>query len=128
MRRLTLLTATAIALVGCQTAPKDYVQFHAGMDSTTIGKLIANNIGACWFDGKRKAFAEYSYAPEGGVSADRILIVPKEEPHGLPQLVVEVRKAKRGTDVRLFGPMMQTSEADAIRTDIRRWTGGARDC
>jgi hypothetical protein len=128
MRRLILLTATVFALAACQSAPKDYIQFHAGMDSTTIGELIANNIAACWFAGKRKAFEGYSYAPESGASADRILIVPKQEPHGLPQLVVEVRKAKRGTDVRLFGPLMQTGEADSIRTDIRRWTGGARDC
>jgi hypothetical protein len=128
MRRLILLTATAIALVACQTAPKDYVQFHAGMDSTTIGELIANNIAACWFSGKRKAFEGYSYAPESGSTADRILIVPKQAPHDLPQLIVEVRRAKRGTDVRLFGPLMQTDEADAIRTDIRRWTGGAREC
>jgi len=128
MRRLILLTATAIALAACQSAPKDYVQFHAGMDSVTIGGLIANNIAACWFTGKRKAFDGYSYAPEGGSTADRILIVPKQEPHGLPVLIVEVRKAKRGTDVRLFGPLMQTDEADSIRTDIRRWTGGARDC
>ena len=128
MRRLILLSATAFALAACQSAPKDYIQFHAGMDSTTIGGLIANNIAACWFTGERKAFEGYSYAPEAGASADRILIVPKQDPGGLPQLVVEVRKAKRGTDVRLFGPMMQTGEADAIRTDIRRWTGGARDC
>jgi hypothetical protein len=128
MRRLILLTAIAFALAACQSVPKDYIQFHAGQDSVTIGKLIANNIAACWFNGKRKAFEGYSYAPESGATADRILIVPKEEPHGLPQLVVEVRKAKRGTDVRLFGPMMQTGEADSIRTDIRRWTGGARDC
>lgn len=128
MRRSILFTATAFALAACQSVPKDYIQFHAGQDSATIGKLIANNIAACWFDGTREAFAEYSYAPEGGASADRVLIVPKQDPGGLPQLVVEVRKAKRGTDVRLFGPLMQTGEADAIRTDIRRWTGGARDC
>ena len=128
MRRSMLFSAVAVALAACQSVPQNYVQFHAGMDSSTIGKLIANNIAACWFDGKRQAFAEYSYAPEGGTQADRILIVPKEEPNGLPALIVEVRKAKRGTDVRLFGPLMQTGEADAIRTDIRRWTGGARDC
>ena len=128
MRRLMLLSATALALAACQSVPENYVQFHAGTDPSTIGKLIANNISACWFDGSRPAFTDYSYAPESGTKSDRILIVPKEEPHGLPQLVVEVIKAKRGTDVRLFGPMMQTDEADAIRADIKRWTGGARTC
>lgn len=128
MRRLMLFTAVAIALAACQSVPQNYVQFHAGTDSSTIGKLISTNIAACWFNDKRSAFAEYQYAPESGTRSDRILIVPKNEPQGLPQLVVEVIKAKRGTDVRLFGPMMQTDEADAIRTDIQRWTGGARTC
>lgn len=126
--RMLIMPAVAV-LAACQSVPpQNYVQFHAGADSSTIGKLIANNIAACWFNDKRPAFAQYSYAPESGTRADRILIVPKEEPNGLPALIVEVRKAKRGTDVRLFGPLMQTDEADSIRTDIRRWTGGARDC
>ncbi len=54
--------------------------------------------------------------------------MPKDAPHGLPALIVDVRSAKRGTDVRLFGPLMQTGDADSIRRDIMRWTGGARDC
>jgi hypothetical protein len=108
--------------------PTNYIQFHAGQDPATIARHLAEKVGACWFDGKHRAFADYSYAPEPGASSTRILIVPKEEPHGLPLLVVEVLKAKRGTDVRLFGPLMQSGEADAIRRDISRWTGGARDC
>jgi hypothetical protein len=54
--------------------------------------------------------------------------VPKDEPHTLPALVIQVLDAKRGTDVRLFGPLMQTGAADSIRRDVMRWTGGARDC
>lgn len=128
MRRFSLLGAVALALAACQSVPKDYVQFHAGQDSVTVAKHLADKIGACWFDGKRSAFDAYSYAPEPGLSSTRILIVPKEEPHGLPALVVEVLKAKRGTDVRLFGPLMQTENANTIRNDVMRWTGGARDC
>ncbi len=128
MRRFTLLTAVALALAACQTAPKNYVQYHAGQDPVTVSRHLAEKVGACWFDGKHKAFESYSYAPEPGASSTRILIVPAKEPHGLPALVIEVLKAKRGTDVRLFGPLMQTGEAEAIRDDVRRWTGGARDC
>ena len=43
-------------------------------------------------------------------------------------LIIEVLKAKHGTDVRLFGPLMQSGEAESIRNDVKRWTGGARDC
>jgi hypothetical protein len=128
MRRFPLLTAMVLTLAACQSVPKDYVQFHAGLDSTTVARHLADMVGMCWFDGKHKAFESYSYAPEPGLSSTRILIVPKAGPHGLPALVVEVLKAKRGTDVRLFGPLMQTGDANTIRTDIMRWTGGAREC
>jgi hypothetical protein len=85
-------------------------------------------ISMCWFDGKHKEFDDYSYSPEPNFSSSRILIVPKAKPHDLPALVVEVVKAKAGTDVRLFGPLMQTEHAEEIRAGILRWTGGARDC
>jgi len=128
MRRTTMLAATALALTACQTTPKNYVQFHAGLDAATVAKHISDMVGACWFDGKHKAFESYSYSPEPNFSSSRILVVPKDGPHGLPALVVEVLRAKRGADVRLFGPLMQTENAESIRTDIMRWTGGARDC
>ena len=104
--------------------------FHAGQDHVTVAERIARNVGACWFDGKHAAFAEYSYAPElnSFSSRPRVLIVPKEKPHELPLLVIEIAKAKRGSDVKLFGPLMATGEAENIRRDVSRWTGGARDC
>ena len=69
----------------------DYIEFHAGQDPRPSPSHIAERVGACWFDGKHKAFADYSYAPEAGSTSTRILIVPKEAPHGLPVLVIEVR-------------------------------------
>jgi hypothetical protein len=128
VRRLAALVAPLILLAACQTAKQDYIQFHAGLDPATIASHMTERVNACWFGGKRKTFEPYSYAPEAGSQSTRILIVPKETPHGLPALIIEVRSAKRGTDVRLFGPLMQTGDADAIRRDVMRWTGGARDC
>ncbi len=128
MRREAALAALVFTLAACQTTPQDYIEFHAGQDKTTVASHLAERIGACWFDGKHKAFAGYSYAPEPSTSSTRILIVPKDAPHDLPALIVDVRSAKHGTDVRLFGPLMQTGDADSIRRDVMRWTGGARDC
>ncbi len=129
MSRKAAFAALGLLLAACQTsAPTDYVEFHAGQDSDTVASHIAERVGACWFTGKRKAFDGYSYAPEAGSTSTRILIVPKDAPHERPALIVDVRGAKRGTDVRLFGPLMQTGEADSIRHDVLRWTGGARDC
>lgn len=117
------------ALSACQTAPQDYVSLHANQDAVTIAKRIAGNVGACWFDGDRAAFADLSYTPE--LSSDarpRILVVSKDDPAGLPQLVIEVKKARRGSDVRFFGPLMATSEAERINRDVTRWTGGGTGC
>jgi hypothetical protein len=128
VRRIAALAALVFLLAACQTTPKDYIEFHAGLDSTTVADHITGMVRMCWFGGNRKAFADYSYAPEAGSSSTRVLIVPKDAPHGLPALIIDIRKAKRGTDVRLFGPLMQTGDADPIRRDVMRWTGGARDC
>src|SRR5687768_13953787 len=127
MRNAMLLAAVAMAVAACQSVPQNYIQFHAGTDAATVAKHLADKIGTCWFDGNKETFESYSYSPEPNFASSRILIVPKGKPHDLPALVVEVLKAKRGTDVRLFGPLMQTENANSIRTDIMRWTGGARD-
>jgi hypothetical protein len=117
-------------LAGCQSAPKDYVEIRAPQDPVTVASHIADNIGTCWFSGKRSSFADYSYAPEltSYSNRPRVLIVPKNEPHGLPQLVVEASAAKRGTSVKLFGPMLASGEAAAIHADVARWAGGASGC
>ena len=128
-QKIAALAVLSALLAGCKTTPPtDYIQFHAGQDPATVGSHLTERVGACWFGGQRKAFEGASYAPEAGSTSTRILIVPKEAPHGLPMLIVEVRDAKRGTDVRLFGPLMQGDDAEAIRRDVMRWTGGARDC
>ncbi len=127
-RKLAILAATTLALAACQSTPQNYIQFHAGLDEDTIAGHLTDKVRACWFEGKQAAFNDYSYAPEAGASSTRILIVPKDAPHGLPALIIDVRKAKHGTDVRLFGPLMQTGSAESIRHDVMRWTGGARDC
>jgi hypothetical protein len=94
-----------------------------------VAARIADNVGACWIKG-RAAFAEYTYASEltSYSNRPRVLIVPKQDPHGLPKLVIEASAAKRGTSVKLFGPLMAGPEAAAIAADVERWTGGATGC
>jgi hypothetical protein len=130
MRVSHIALLSSVLLAACQTVEENYIQYHANQDALTIAERIANHVGTCWFgeDGNA-AFAEYSYAPELSSSTrPRVLIVHKKDPEGLPQLVIEVLKAKRGSDVRLFGPLMGTAQASTIQDDVRRWTGGARDC
>jgi hypothetical protein len=121
----------ALFVAACQSAPpKDYVEFRAAQDPVTVAARITESVGACWFGGGRSAFAGYSYAPEltSYSNRPRVLIVPKEEPHGLPKLVVEASRAEGGTSVRVFGPLMGSAEGPAISRDVERWAGGAAGC
>jgi len=121
----------SVLAIGCQTAPApDYAAFWSSQDPTAVAMRISENVAACWFGGERPAFAEYSYAPELNSYAGRprVLIVPKADPAGLPKLVIEASKAARGSEVKLFGPLMATAEAPAIARDVQRWTGGATGC
>jgi hypothetical protein len=127
--RLVILAGVSI-VAACQSAPQDYAEFHAPQSPVNVASRIAENVGACWFGGARPAFADYSYAPELNSYSNRprVLIVPKAEPHGLPKLVIEASAAKRGSSIKLFGPLMASSEAPAISRDVERWASGASGC
>jgi hypothetical protein len=123
-------TTAALLLAACQSGgPKDYAEFHAAQDPVHVADRIADNVGACWIKGQA-AFVDYTYASEltSYANRPRVLIVPKKDPHGLPKLVIEASAAKRGSSVKLFGPLMGGPEAAAISRDVERWAGGATGC
>jgi hypothetical protein len=128
--RLVAMAVLGLAVAGCKTSePADYTLLHAHQSPATMAAHMAERVGACWFDGNHPAFAEYSYAPElSSPKRPRVLIVQKSDPTGLPKLVIEVEGAKRGSDIRLFGPLMGSAESSEIYRDVSRWAGGARDC
>jgi hypothetical protein len=131
MRRLpSAVAALALAVPACQTAPKDYAEFGSRQDPVTTAARIAENVGACWFADSRVAFADYSYAPEltSYSGRPRVLIVPADDPAGLPVLVMEASREDRETRVKLFGPLMASAEASAITRDVERWASGATGC
>ena len=128
------LTARALACAGllvlaaCQSTPQGFVLLHAGQEPLDVASNIADRVGACWFD-RSSAFADYSYAPElSSRNRPRVLIVDKADPGGLPQLVIEVSRAGRGSDIKLFGPLMDGERASRIRRDVGFWAGGGRTC
>jgi hypothetical protein len=130
--RVAVLLAL-LGLAACQSQPKatrDYAEFRSDEQPVAVAMRIAENVRACWFAGGRPAFAQYSYAPEltSYSNRPRILVVPKSDPGGLPKLVIEASKAQAGTSVKLFGPLMASSEAAAIHRDVARWAGGAAGC
>jgi hypothetical protein len=128
--RSMLATGAAVLVAACQGTPKDYAELHSRQSPGAVAAHISENVGDCWFSGARPAFSELIYAPElnSFSGKPRVLIVPKAEPHGLPRLVIEASAAKRGTSVKLFGPLMASAEAPAIARDVERWAGGRTGC
>lgn len=126
-----LALAAALAAAGCQSAPKtDYLEFSAAGEPTAVASALAAKVGACWFgNGNGGRFDGLVYAPELNAYAGRprVLLVPKSDPGGLPRLVIEASAAGQDTSVRLFGPLLATSEGAAIRADIGRWTKNPGD-
>jgi hypothetical protein len=130
--RITLLLGL-LGLAACQSQPKatrDYAEFRSDEQPVAVAMRIADNVRACWFAGGRPAFAQYSYAPEltSYSNRPRVLVVPKSDPGGLPKLVIEASKARDGTSVKLFGPLMASPESAAISRDVARWVNGATGC
>jgi hypothetical protein len=126
--RLAIL-ACVFFTAACQTTQQGYVLLHAGQDPLDVAQNIANKVGTCWFKRKSSAFKDLSYAPElSSPDRPRVLLVDASDPGGLPKLVIEAVKAKRGTDIRLFGPLMDTDNASRIRRDVAFWAGGGHTC
>ncbi len=123
-------TAIAIALSACATRAPDYLEYAAYQDTNTVATRIAERVGACWFTGGNGAFSRFAYAPElnSFSGKPRILVGPKDNPAGLPQLVIEVSEGKRATVVKLFGPLLATTRGSAIQRDVERWADGGTDC
>jgi hypothetical protein len=129
LKSLHVAFACAGLLAACQSAPEGYVLLHANQNPVDAASHIADMVGKCWFDSGNSRFADYSYAPELSSSArPRVLVVDKADPGGLPKLVIEVVREKRGSDIRLFGPLMDSGQADRIRGDVAFWAGGGRTC
>ena len=124
------IAALATALAACTTRAPDYLEYAAYQDTNTVASRITERVGACWFEDGNDAFARFAYAPElnSFSGKPRILIVPKSDPAGLPQLVIEVSEGKRATVVKLFGPLLATSRGTAIQRDVERWADGGTDC
>ncbi len=125
-----LAAALATTLTACTTGAPDYLEYAAYQDTNTVANRIAKRVGACWFTGGNGAFDRFAYAPElsSFSGKPRILIVPKADPAGLPQLVIEVSAGKHATVVKLFGPLLATARGSAIQRDVERWADGGTDC
>ncbi len=120
---LAVVLAALVPLAGCGT-------FGGGGAETSdaaylLSLRLADTIGRCWFAPGETAFAAYKYSPERNADQSRILIVKKDNPTGLPALVID---ATSGTSANVYGPLAATAIGPRVRADVDRWVKGSTTC
>ncbi|MEM7300456.1 MAG: hypothetical protein AAF468_05180 [Pseudomonadota bacterium] len=114
-----------MAVTACQsTSPLDSVSPRDAMTK------VARQAQACWFGANKQNFANYRLASEVSSYAGRprVLIVPKNNPEGLPKLVVQAERRSGTTEVSVFGPLLDGKDGPLLEQQARAWAAGAKNC
>ena len=116
-----------IALMACSQTSKQ-PNSDNGPQSTMI--RVAKQVQACWFAKSDAAMKGYKMAVEINSYAGkpRILIVPHNNPGGLPKLVAQAESLKGKTSFTTFGPLLATEDGPRLDASLRAWARGSRSC
>ncbi len=127
MKKLPYLAiAGLMALAGCQQTGS----MRNSESPRSMMVRVASQAQACWFKRNDPAFAEFRMATElnSHSGRPRILIVPKNNPAGLPKLVVQAQRNAGITGVATFGPLLDSDNGARIQNDVSKWAGGSKSC
>lgn len=102
----------------------------AGETPQSVMTRVAKQAQACWFKGNDRALAGFRMAPElnSFSGKPRILIVPANQPSGLPKLVAQAERQSGQTAFTAFGPLLDGPDGARLRADLSSWAGGSRTC
>ncbi len=124
-RSLLAVALAGLSLSGCQFAGGGDNSAAISDAAYLLSKQMAETIGRCWFAEGETAFAGYHYSPERNAGQSRILIVKKDDPTGLPALVID---ATSGSSANVYGPLATSPNGPRIRADVERWARGGTSC
>lgn len=121
-----LPVAGALAMLGATAAPASAQPSQAAYD---LYSRLAATMETCWFGPNATDFAAYVYSPEpNATGGPRILVVPRNSPHELPVLVVEISAPGGKPKLNVYGPLAGSNLAPRIGADLRRWMDGGNSC
>jgi len=114
-----------IILAACSQTTKKQ---ESSPQSTMVG--VAKQVQSCWFAKKDPALKGYTMAPEinSYTGKPRILIVPKNNPGGLPKLVAQAERLNGRTNFTTFGPLLSSAAGPRLDASLRAWAQGSRTC
>ncbi len=96
----------------------------------SVMSAVANQVQACWFRKNDSAMRGYIMASEldSYSGKPRILIVPRNNPGGLPKLVAQASRSGGKIDFSTFGPLLNTKDGPRLEASLRSWARGSRTC
>ncbi|MEP1092847.1 MAG: hypothetical protein ABJH63_11235 [Rhizobiaceae bacterium] len=123
---LAAVVTAALAVAGCTQTAKSSI----GPRATMVH--VAKQVQSCWFakKGGDPALNGYVMAPEvnSHTGKPRILIVPKNNPGGLPKLVAQAETSQGQTSFTTFGPLLATADGPRLDASLRAWSRGSKTC
>jgi len=125
------LILTLLLFSACQSGgPAGEFELSVKQQPRKLMVTIARNMQKCWFKGISPVFRKFRMANEVNSYAGkpRLLLVPKNNPTGLPSLVVQAQQNEKLTRLHVFGPLLATHAGKLISTDLNNWTTGKNTC
>jgi hypothetical protein len=125
------LILTLISLTACQASgPAGEFELSVKQKPRKLMLTISRNVQNCWFKGANPNFRKFRMANELNSYAGmpRLLLVPKNNPTGLPSLVVQAQSKDNLTRLHVFGPLLATNAGKTISADLKNWTSGKTTC
>ncbi|MEM8750071.1 MAG: hypothetical protein AAGF28_07205 [Pseudomonadota bacterium] len=123
--RGTLLALT-IAVAGCTQSGN----VTRGESVQALMARVARQVQICWFKAKDPTFTKYKMATEldSFSGRPRILIVPRNKPTGLPQLVAQAERKSGRNTFTTFGPLLSGAEGPRLNASLAKWANGTVTC
>lgn len=96
----------------------------------TIMVRVAKQAQACWFKKKDPALRKYKMATEldSFSGKPRILIVPRNNPTGLPKLVAQAERRGGRNQFTTFGPLLKSKHGPRLTASLNAWARGQKSC
>ena len=118
-----------LMLTACTSSSPDFSGAGRETPQTVVAR-VARTAQTCWFKNKDATFKPYRLANEVNSFSGkpRFLIVPKNNPAGLPKLVVQAERIGGRNVLSTFGPLLQTNDGLRIEKSVRRWARGNSTC
>ncbi len=119
------------ALPACQSGgPGDALTRTLGTAPLPLIASIGKTIQRCWFKSGNQVFSKFRMANESNSFSGRprLLLVPRNQPGGLPSLVIQAEKQDGKSKLQVFGPLLSSNSGQQITTDLKIWATGSTSC